>query len=128
MHGPGRVGCGAGQIAAAEPRLIRAAHEFEAQMMKELIRPMTRFDGKDEEEASAGALSDFGGEMLGQSLSRAGGFGIANRIIADLSQDGTVCASSSVSGKSQDSYGLGLRFPDGRPISLLRRVAYGDPK
>jgi hypothetical protein len=56
MNGPGRVGRGAGQIAAAEPRLIKAAHEIEAQMMKELIRPMTRFDGGDEEGGSAGAL------------------------------------------------------------------------
>jgi Rod binding domain-containing protein len=128
MNGPGRVGCGARQITAAEPRLIKAAHEFEAQMMKELIRPMTRFGDGDEEGGSAGALSDFGGEMLGQSLSRAGGFGIANRIIADLSQDGTVCASKSGSGKTQDSAGTGLRFPNGRPISLLRRVAYGDPE
>ena len=24
-----------------QPRLVRAAHEFEAQMMKELLKPMT---------------------------------------------------------------------------------------
>ena len=128
MQVTGKVRCGAGEIAVAEPRLTRAAHEFEAQMMKELIRPMTRFDEKSEEEGSAGALTDFAGEMLGQSLSRAGGFGIANRIIADLTQDGTECAPSSSSGKSQDSDGSGLRFKHGRPISSLRRVAYGDPE
>src|SRR3954447_22271217 len=55
---------------------------------------------------------------FGQSLSRAGGFGIANQIIADLSQDGTVCASKSGSGKTQDSAGTWLRFPNGGPISL----------
>lgn len=128
MQGAGRVGCGAGEIATAQPRLIKAAHEFEAQMMKELIRPMTRFDDKDEERGSAGALTEFAGEMLGQSLSRAGGFGIANRIIAGLSQDGPACAPSSASGKSQDFEGSGLRFQNGRPISSLRRVAYGDPE
>ena len=128
MQGTGPVACGAGQIAAAEPRLIKAAHEFEAQMMKELIRPMTRFDDKSEEEGSAGALTEFAGEMLGQSLSRAGGFGIANRIIAGLSQDGTVCTPSSFSGKSHDFDGACLTFKNGRPISSLRRVAYGDPE
>jgi hypothetical protein len=25
-----------------QPRLVRAAHEFEAQMMKELMKPLTR--------------------------------------------------------------------------------------
>ncbi len=38
------------------PRLVKAAHEFEAQMMKELLKPMTEsrsFTGDDEDSGSA---------------------------------------------------------------------------
>ncbi|WP_109484647.1 hypothetical protein [Occallatibacter savannae] len=86
------------EIAKAEPRLINAAQEFEAQMMKEMIRPLTRFDGLGDE-TSDGALADFGGEMFGQALSRTGGFGIADRIIAGLSRNGTGDNSAIVPGK-----------------------------
>jgi len=77
---------------AQQPRLIRAAHEFEAQMMKELLKPMTSGDGltgSDDESSSAGALGDYAGEALGRALSEAGGFGIANRIVGQVSQSGT---------------------------------------
>jgi Rod binding domain-containing protein len=98
MQVTGHAGCGVGlEAAAPEPRLEQAAHEFEAQMMKELIRPMARFD-EDEETGSGGALTDFGGEMLGQALSQAGGFGIASRIVASLSRNETECTSASVPG------------------------------
>jgi Rod binding domain-containing protein len=127
MQVAGRVGC-ATEIAGTEPKLIKAAHEFEGQMMKELIRPMTRFDDKDEETGSGGALADFGGEMLGQSLSRAGGFGIASRIIASLSRTETDCAPGSASGKLPHTDDAGLMFRDGPPMSSLRSVAYGDPE
>ena len=73
----------------APVRLVRAAHEFEAQMMKELIRPLTQ-SGSDET-SSGGGLAQFGGEVLGQALSRAGGFGIADRIVSSLSQSETDC-------------------------------------
>lgn len=81
----------------AQPRLVRAAHEFEAQMMKELLKPMTGSDpltGEDSESSSgslgdssgsSGALGEFAAEALGRAMSEGGGFGIANRIVADLS-------------------------------------------
>ena len=76
-----------------QPRLVRAAHEFEAQMMKELLKPMTSGDALTEENGdpttgSEGALGEYASEALGRSLSEHGGFGIANRIIADLSHSG----------------------------------------
>lgn len=85
---------------APSPRLVRAAHEFEAQMMSELIKPMMRDTSilGDEDESSdsgagsSGALGEFAAESLGQALSNAGGFGIAHRIIGQLSgghQNGT---------------------------------------
>jgi len=82
-------------------RLDSAAHEFEAQMMKELIKPVTRIDVQDASE-SGGALTEFAGEALGQALSRAGGFGIAERLIARLSQFDTVDGQASKPGMRKD--------------------------
>jgi hypothetical protein len=76
---------------APPPRLVRAAHEFEAQMMKELLKPLTAGDGltgSDDESGSTGALGDYAGEALGRALSEAGGFGIANRILGQFSHSG----------------------------------------
>ncbi|MGH9562848.1 MAG: hypothetical protein ACRD3S_15455 [Terracidiphilus sp.] len=74
---------------------MSAAHEFEGQMMKELLKPMTAGDaltGADDDTdsgaGSGGALSEFASETLGQALSKRGGFGIANRIIGELSHTG----------------------------------------
>lgn len=72
------------------PRLVRAAQEFEGQMMKELLKPLTSSDdltGLDggAESGATGVLGEFASETLGQALSAQGGFGIANRIIQELS-------------------------------------------
>jgi Rod binding domain-containing protein len=82
-------------IGSVDPRLAKAAHEFEAQMMKELLKPMTGKDALTGEDAadggdanSEGALGEFASEALGQALSMHGGFGIANSIIHDLSHSG----------------------------------------
>ncbi len=75
----------------ASPRLVRAAYEFEGQMLKELLQPLMAGDGLagGEDESGANAtLSEFGAEALGQALSRQGGFGIASRIVRDLSHSG----------------------------------------
>lgn len=82
---------GANRAAAAEPRpqprMVRAAHEFEAQMMKELLAPMTRtdavFGGDDGEDT--GILGEFATESLGGALSAGGGLGIADRVLHALS-------------------------------------------
>src|SRR5208282_1850844 len=76
---------------APQPRLVRAAHEFEAQMMKELLKPMTgssSLTGEDEDSGSSGALGEFASEALGRALSEQGGLGIANSIIRDLTASG----------------------------------------
>jgi Rod binding domain-containing protein len=71
------------------PRLVKAAHEFEGQMMQELLKPLTDSDGLtaedgDSGEGSAGALGSFASEALGQALSRHGGLGIADRVLKEL--------------------------------------------
>jgi Rod binding domain-containing protein len=74
-----------------QPRLVRAAHEFEAQMMKELMKPMTSGNSLTREEDDSGsgsALGEYASEALGRALSEQGGFGIANRIVKDLSHAG----------------------------------------
>jgi Rod binding domain-containing protein len=86
-------GAGAGDAAPPQPRLVRAAHEFEAQMMKELLKPMTRAsslagEDDDSDSGSNGALGEFASEALGRALSDGGGFGIANQIVKELSHSG----------------------------------------
>jgi Rod binding domain-containing protein len=81
------------------PKLVHAAHEFEAQMMKELLKPMTNSDpltGDDEGAdgvldsgaGSGGTLGEFASESLGKALSERGGFGIADGIVSQLSHYG----------------------------------------
>jgi Rod binding domain-containing protein len=98
---------------ALSPRLVRAAHEFEGQMMKELLKPMTSGDALTgtEEDAdsgagSGGALGEFASEALGQSLSERGGFGIADRIIKDLSHSGNQPASGEVTKNQHEEHGM----------------------
>lgn len=82
-NGPGSV--------AANPKLVKAAHEFEASLMQELMKPLLpghdSLDG-DEDSGSGSALTAFAGEALGKALSERGGLGIATRIIHQLSTAG----------------------------------------
>jgi Rod binding domain-containing protein len=96
---------GTGNAATPQPRLVRAAHEFEAQMMKELMKPMTHgssltgADGdSDSDSGSGGALGEFASEALGRALSERGGFGIATRIVKDLSHSGNPSVTGPVTG------------------------------
>jgi Rod binding domain-containing protein len=78
--------------ATPQPRLVRAAHEFEAQMMQEILKPMTSGNGLDGEDGSASgsgsSLAEFASEALGRALSEQGGFGIADGIVRELSHSG----------------------------------------
>ena len=100
---------GAADTAVPQPRLMKAAHEFEAQMMKELMKPITREssltgDDKDSDSgpgadsASGGALGEFASEALGRALSEGGGFGIANRIVKNLSHSSNRSETGTVTG------------------------------
>jgi Rod binding domain-containing protein len=84
--------------AAPSPKLVHAAHEFEAALMKELLAPLETgkdgLTGGDEDDAgSSSALGSFAGEALGKAISERGGFGIATGILkhfsAVVSQTGT---------------------------------------
>jgi Rod binding domain-containing protein len=95
----------------AQPRLVRAAREFEAQMMKELLKPMTAGDAltRDENDCDAGSggtLGEFGAESLAGALSAHGGFGIANRIVHDPSHSGNPSLNAPVIGNLQIDTGI----------------------
>jgi flagellar protein FlgJ len=80
-----------GAPAAKDPKLERAAHEFEASLMAELLKPLQEADGLTGEDSDAGetgsggALRDFASESLARAISEQGGFGIADRILRQLS-------------------------------------------
>jgi Rod binding domain-containing protein len=114
MHGvdASHFAPGNGAQPAPQPRLVKSAHEFEAQMMKELLRPLTAGDalsGEDDDSdtGSTGALGGFASEALGAGLSEQGGFGIANKIIGELSQHGTVPDLQNMTRKLQRNPSLG---------------------
>jgi len=93
-----------------QPRLVHAAHEFEAQMMKELMKPMTSASSltgedadSDLESGSGGALTEFASEALGKALSERGGFGIAKSIVQDLSHSGKQGGTVPVTEKLHDN-------------------------
>jgi Rod binding domain-containing protein len=105
----GVAGLGGGNPALcgpAEPRLVRAAHEFEAQMMKELLRPMTAsgsLTGEDGGDGGGtGTLGEFASESLAGALSAGGGFGMAHRILGELSR----CGHDSEDGTGRQKFGI----------------------
>jgi hypothetical protein len=68
---------------------VRAAHEFEAQMMKELMKPMTSGSSLDGRRTMTrlglgGALGEFASEALGRA-ERAGRIWDCNSIVKELS-------------------------------------------
>ncbi|KAA6464729.1 hypothetical protein DYQ86_01845 [Acidobacteria bacterium AB60] len=93
--------------AAPEPRLVAAAHEFEAQLLKELLKPLTRSEDEEGGEGSTNALGEYASEALGTALSRQGGFGIANRLLTQIpaaaSQSGNRTGSAPVTAKPHEN-------------------------
>ncbi len=93
------------------PRLLRAAHEFEAQMLKELLKPVSKGSGLlgDEDgsgEEGGGVLSEFASEAFAGAMSAQGGFGIARQIVRDLSHSGNRSAMTPVIGNLQFDTGI----------------------
>lgn len=78
-----------------DPRLKSAAHEFEASLMQEFLKPLQHdplfapdksdspdgIDDSDDDQDSSGALMSFGSEALAKAISERGGFGIATKIL-----------------------------------------------
>jgi Rod binding domain-containing protein len=105
----GTNGAGGGAAGNSQPRLIRAAHEFEGQMLKELLKPLTAGDGLtggESEDCAKGILGEFSSEALGKALSEQGGFGIADRIVNDLSRSGNHSGTEAVTGNVHFDTGI----------------------
>jgi peptidoglycan hydrolase FlgJ len=84
------ISSGQQPASADNPRLGKAAHEFEASLMKEFLKPLEHdslFDEKGDDdssdggEGSAGALMSYGSQALATAISERGGFGIATKIL-----------------------------------------------
>lgn len=92
--------------ALRQRQLADAAHEFEAQMMKELLKPMA-IGGGIESGEDAGelgftdGLKEFASEALGRALSEHGGFGISAEILHRLSPVGPRPPLGMLTGKLQ---------------------------
>jgi hypothetical protein len=82
-----------------QPRLVKASHEFEAQLMKEILKPMAAEGALFSESGDAdecGTLGEFAAEALGRALSEHGGLGIGNSIVRSLSHPGNPSRSEPV--------------------------------
>jgi Rod binding domain-containing protein len=72
------------------PRLVNAAHEFEAALVAELLKPMQQdalfSDNGDNagDSGSQGSLRSFGTEAIARSISDHGGLGIARVVLERL--------------------------------------------
>jgi Rod binding domain-containing protein len=100
------LAAGAGQSPSAEPRLVRAAHQFEALMMKELLTPMSRASLDDTDGEGTGILGQFASECLAGALSAGGGLGIADRVIHTLSRSGNSFRAPGVIGNPEKNTGM----------------------
>jgi Rod binding domain-containing protein len=63
-----------------QPKLEHSAHEFEASLMAELLKPLQE-ESDEGGLGSSGALAGFASESLAKAISERGGFGIADRIL-----------------------------------------------
>ena len=92
-----------GTASTPSPRLVNAAHEFEAQLMGELLKPMSKSlsmngDDDDSDSGSTNAMGTYATEALARAISNKGGLGIADHIVHSLSSTGNVKTTMSVMG------------------------------
>ena len=80
--------------ASLDPKLVSAAHQFEASLMQELLEPLNagslfgdvagpdgELGGSSALAGSGSALMNFGSEALAKGLSEKGGLGIARQVL-----------------------------------------------
>ncbi len=68
-------------------RLISAAHQFEASLLSELVKPLQEnplFADRGTSEEQGTILTEYASQAFGQALSEHGGFGIARKVLAHL--------------------------------------------
>ena len=83
MNGASLISREAASPITPSPRLQSAAHEFEATMLQELLKPLeerSEFSDQDEDEddsGSGGSIREYGTEAMARALSAQGGLGIS---------------------------------------------------
>lgn len=85
---------GGDAAASAKARLLKltdGAHQFEAMMLEEMLKPLKFGGGLDASGDSADSAGDtiqgYGTEALAKAISDGGGFGLAKQIVAQVAAE-----------------------------------------
>jgi flagellar protein FlgJ len=75
-----------------QAKLVDAAQQFEAMMLQELLKPMQHGQsgwGEEEknDDSASDTMSSFGTESIAKAISKGGGFGIARRVVRQVTQE-----------------------------------------
>ncbi len=75
-----------------QAKLVDAAQQFEATMLQELMKPMQHGqsswgDEEKSEDSASDTISGFGTEAIAKAISKGGGFGIARRVVEQVTQE-----------------------------------------
>jgi Rod binding domain-containing protein len=78
--------------AQKQAKLVDAAQQFEATMLQELLKPMQHGQdswGGDEksDDTTFDTMSSFGTETMAKAISKGGGFGIARKIVSQITSE-----------------------------------------
>ncbi|WP_353062048.1 hypothetical protein RBB77_12105 [Tunturibacter psychrotolerans] len=78
--------------AQRQAKLVDAAQQFEATMLQELLKPMQHGqsswgDEQKSEDSASDTISSFGTEAIAKAISKGGGFGIARRVVEQVTQE-----------------------------------------
>jgi flagellar protein FlgJ len=83
----------AGGSSMSHAALVKAANSFEAQLMQELMKPLSAKDplysesqnsGEPDDDESGGVLASYGNEALAQALAAGGGLGIGRMVVKQV--------------------------------------------
>jgi peptidoglycan hydrolase FlgJ len=75
-----------------QAKLVDAAQQFEATMLQELLKPMQHGqsswgDEEKSEDSASDTISSFGTEAIAKAISKGGGFGIARRVVEQVTKE-----------------------------------------
>jgi Rod binding domain-containing protein len=101
---------GEAPMSADNPKLKSAAHEFEASLMQEFLKPLQHdplfapdksdgssdSDGGSDDQGSSAALMSFASEAMAKAISERGGFGIATKILDHFRTEAKAPPSSNI--------------------------------
>ena len=81
----------AGAEKQKDSKLVDAAHQFEAMLMQEMLKPMRAgqgdWSGEKNDDSAADTLSSFGTEAVAKAISKGGGLGIARQVIRQVTHE-----------------------------------------